>query len=91
MEVFFANVVKGGFMSNEIKMTSLATECNEPFWPYDMDDSYLQLDLGEVEKEPHLVDVRIFKKPWFKQNYRHTSPKNIRYYKRPFFQVETPE
>ncbi len=77
-------------MSREIQMTSIATEWSEPLWPYDMDDSYLQLDLGDSELE-HLADVRIFKKPWFKQNYRHTSPKNLRFYKRPYFQVETPE
>lgn len=77
-------------MSREIQMTSITTEFSEPFWPYDMDDSYLQLDLGDSELE-HLADVRIFKKPWFKQNYRHTSPKNLRFYKRPYFQVETPE
>ncbi len=77
-------------MSREFQLTSMATDCNEPFWPYDMDDSYLQLDLGESFGElPE--DVRIFKKPWFKQNYRHTSPKNLRFYRRPFFQVETPE
>jgi hypothetical protein len=77
-------------MSREFQMTSIATEWNEPFWPYDMDDSYLQLDLGEGE-ESLPKDVRVFKKPWFKQNYRHTSPKNLKFYKRPFFQVETPE
>jgi hypothetical protein len=77
-------------MSREIQMTSITTEWSEPLWPYDMDDSYLQLDLGDSELE-HLADVRIFKKPWFKQNYRHTSPKNLRFYKRPYFQVETPE
>jgi hypothetical protein len=77
-------------MSREIQMTSITTEWSEPIWPYDMDDSYLQLDLGESDLE-HPADVRVFRKPWFKQNYRHTSPKNLRFYKRPFFQVETPE
>ncbi len=82
-------------MSREIQMTGITTELSvawatQPLWPYDMDDSYLQLDLGDSDLE-HLTDVRIFKKPWFKQNYRHTSPKNLRFYKRPDFQVETPE
>lgn len=76
-------------MSREIQMTSITTEWTEPLWPYDMDDSYLQLDLGETSELP--TDVRVFKKPWFKQNYRHTSPKNLKFYRRPFFQVETPE
>ncbi len=82
-------------MSREIQMTGIATELSvewstQPLWPYDMDDSYLQLDLGETDMELP-TDVRIFKKPWFKQNYRHTSPKNLRFYKRPYFQVETLE
>lgn len=83
-------------MSREIPASRLAEEwtiegATQPYWPYDMDDSYLQLDLGEEEKELHLIDVRMFKKPWFRQNYRHCSQKNIRFYKRPFFEVETPE
>ena len=77
-------------MSKELHVSSITTEWNEPLWPYDMDDSYLQLDLGDSEKELYR-DVRVFKKPWFKQNYRHTSPRNLKFYRRPFFQVETPE
>ncbi|MES2527269.1 MAG: hypothetical protein V4598_09280 [Bdellovibrionota bacterium] len=77
-------------MSRVFQMTSISTEWSEPLWPYDLDDSYLQLDLGESEEGLH-ADVKAFKKPWFKQNYRHTTPKNLRFYKRPFFQVETPE
>lgn len=77
-------------MSRDFQMTSITTEWSEPFWPYDLDDSYLQLDLGENAGELP-PDVKVFKKPWFKQNYRHSTPKNLRFYKRPFFQVETPE
>lgn len=83
-------------MSREIQVTGSAAVWSiegstQPLWPYDMDDSYLQLDLGASELEGLPTDVRIFKKPWFKQNYRHTSPRNLRFYKRPFFEVETPE
>lgn len=77
-------------MSRVFQMHCISTEWSEPLWPYDLDDSYLQLDLGETEEGLH-PDVKVFKKPWFKQNYRHTTPKNLRFYKRPFFQVETPE
>lgn len=77
-------------MSKELQVSSIATQWNEPFWPYDLDDSYLQLDLGDEENELY-QDVRVIRKPWFKQNYRHTSPRNLRYYRRPFFQVEAAE
>lgn len=77
-------------MSREFPVNSISTDWSEPLWPYDLDDSYLQLDLGDSESVM-LQDVRVFRKPWFKQNYRHTTPKNIKFYKRPFFQVETPE
>ena len=77
-------------MSREMKVSSIATAWSEPFWPYDLDDSHLLLDLGKNAGDlPQ--EVNILKKPWFKQNYRHTTPKNLRFYKRPFFQVETPE
>lgn len=77
-------------MSKELQVSSFANQWNEPIWPYDLDDSYLQIDLGDVEKELY-KDVPVFKKPWFKQNYRHTSPRNPRFYRRPFFEVEIPE
>jgi hypothetical protein len=77
-------------MSREFQLTSFTTEWNEPLWPYDMDDSYLQLDFGDENSELH-PDLRVFKKPWFKLNYRHTSSKNLKFYKRPFFQVEALE
>lgn len=77
-------------MSREFQVTSIGTDWNEPLWPYDMDDSYLQLDFGDIGEELH-PDLRIFKKPWFKLNYRHTSPKNLRFYKRPYMMVEMPE
>ncbi len=77
-------------MSRELPLMSISTDWSEPLWPYDLDDSYLQLDLGETEVGEN-QDVRVFRKPWFKQNYRHTTPKNLKFYKRPYFQVETPE
>lgn len=78
-------------MSTEFPFKSIATDWwSEPLWPYDMDDSYLLLDLGESidEESP---DLRVFKRPWFKQNYRHTSPRNLRFYRRPLFQIEASE
>lgn len=67
----------------------LTQDLFEPAWPYDMDDSYMQLDLG-AEEEASLKEQGAFfihKKPWFKQNYRHSAKKNLRLYRRPYFHV----
>lgn len=75
------------------KNQSLAPEINEelfePAWPYDMDDSYMQLDLGAEEEEKLKKEGAffVFKRPWFKQNYRHSAKKNLRLYRRPYFHV----
>lgn len=76
-------------MSREFQFQSLASEVSEPIWPYDLDDSYLQLDLGEND-EATITGVQVMKKPWFKQNYRHSSQRNPKFYRRPYFQMETP-
>lgn len=77
-------------MPREFQLPTTGSDWNEPLWPYDMDDSYLQLDLGEGSTDLP-VDVRIFKKPWFKQNYRHGAPRNVKFYRRPLFEIEVPE
>lgn len=61
----------------------------EPAWPYDVDDSYMELDLGADQEEKLKQEGAyiVFKKPWFKQNYRHIAQKNLRLYRRPYFHV----
>lgn len=67
----------------------LTEDIFEPAWPYDMDDSYMDLDLGVEDEELHKLEgaipVKIFKRPWFKQNYRQSAKKNFKLYRRPYF------
>jgi hypothetical protein len=68
----------------------LSEDFFEPAWPYDLADSYMEQDLG-AEEEAQLkgegVSLIIFRRPWFKQNYRTLPKRNLRLYRRPYFHV----
>ena len=67
----------------------LSEEIYEPAWPYDMDDSYMELDLGDEDEtlKADGVSMVVFKRPWFKQNYRHSPKNNFKLYRRPYFHM----